>query len=157
MKALAITVAVILAAALVLGGMGYVLWERYGDGIVEDVSAGSEEGKAFGRVATDKDCYYRTLSRMQGCDDFSCALKTKLFAQECLRATETITDLCDQVPSVASFLEFALWSADTCAREAPDHDACDSILQEVGKHCMRVRIKEQPEDAPEQEQSKAPA
>ncbi len=138
MKALLITIVALLVGALLLAGAGYIAWQHYGDDFIADSRAGIEEGIAYAKTASDRDCYQRTLHKLNACNGFSCTIRTKLFAEHCMKHAATITDFCDDIPGATSFIDFAFWSADTCADEAPDNSGCDSVLQEVGKHCMRV-------------------
>lgn len=91
-------------------------------------------GRTAGAGQPPAACIDAALQRVRQNDSFSANLRTRIFADACLRAATPSPDACAQVP--AGIIDFAKWAAGECNRRGmASSQGCTQVFTALRDYC----------------------
>ena len=134
MRVLLIVVGVFVLVIVVLGIVGYRALKARVPELNAAVQKAHREGEAYGTGKAPADCIDEALRRADR--SFTGQVRTRMFADACLKASTPPPGWCDQVPS--GVVATAKWAATECnKRNLAGDQACTGVYQVVGVYCHR--------------------
>jgi len=128
----------LLIAAVVASG--YLFVSRHKDEWVEAGKKARDEARTFAAGKTGTDCVDESLRRLRQCSGVLCEARVRLFLGGCLDAAAESPQRCEGVPPRGEIIRTVRWSLDECARRGmPNDQPCTRLLQELQRHCGRLR------------------
>ncbi len=138
MRVFLIVSAWVLGFLILMVGAGFTLWSLYGDEYVAMFKDAAAQGEQVGATSSDQVCYDQIVDRLKTCSGLKCTLGAKTFAVSCFKNVKIKTEMCNDIPGLGNFLDYVEWLDSTCTQIAPENDACDKVIQEVAKYCMKT-------------------
>jgi hypothetical protein len=139
LRVLLIVFAFLLLAFMAAGVGAWYWFKKNGPRVAAVGRQVMTEGEEFGRNRGDSECITEALRRSARDASFTGQVKTRLFAQSCLKVATPSRELCSAVPNPTEIFEIAKWSNSECAKRGLAGDqACTGIMQTLPPHCHPV-------------------
>lgn len=136
-KLFAILAAIALAGVLLIGGMSWYWWTRYGSEILDSGKAAMVEGEASGRDLDEGGCMTRAIEKHKSDWNrtMASAVRNNVWLSGCLDSSRVQEKFCDDVPSGDNAVAAALWAASTCAALGLSDSYCGNLVLNAVKYC----------------------
>jgi hypothetical protein len=125
----------LIALAVVIGGVIWLLWTTYGEEYLEAAKATATEGREFGRTTDERGCLQRALARHEAELGISETVSEAVYLIECLDMSRPSPGFCDGVPDRTETVESARWKVSRCEREGFSDRSCQALFGVLQEHC----------------------
>lgn len=134
LKVILLVVGLFILTVVVLAVVAYKTIKTHEPELRASVEKVSAEGKTFGTGKAPADCIEEALRRADR--SFTGQIRTRMFADACLKASTQPPGYCDGVPS--GVIATAKWANTECIRRGMTGDqACVGVYTAVGDYCHR--------------------
>lgn len=141
-----VLLAVLLAGVVFIGCAAILVW-RYVDGHkagwLEAGQTALHDGARDGAAMDDAGCIEAGFVRLRR-DDSLGGLKSRLWLNGCLGASQPKDGTCANVPRVDQIVDTVRWTSAFCAAHGMNNrQGCNGFAQEVQAHCMALTASRQ--------------
>lgn len=145
-RAVKVLLAVLLAGVVFIGCAAILVW-RYVDGHkagwLEAGQTALHDGARDGAAMDDAGCIEAGFVRLRR-DDSLGGLKSRLWLNGCLGASQPKDGTCANVPRVDQIVDTVRWTSAFCAAHGMNNrQGCNGFAQEVQAHCMALTASRQ--------------
>ena len=135
LKVVLVITGVLVVIGILLIGVGWYLWSRYGEDLVERGKAIRIEGQEFGSTTDESGCVEVALNDYSKKAGFSGAVAASLLLNGCLENASPTEGFCDGVPSEDEIGASARWRVERCTEAGFSDQSCPNLFSAVQKHC----------------------
>jgi hypothetical protein len=136
LRVLLIVFGVMFLCFIAAGAGAYYWFKKNGPRVAAAGRKVMNEAEEFGRKHTDVECVDEALRRASTDSSFTAQVKTRIFAQSCLKVATPTTTLCSAVPAPNEIFEVAKWSTTECSKRGMAGDqTCAGVMQTLPPHC----------------------
>jgi len=131
-KIILVVAALFIVSIVVIGVVAYHSLKTHGPELTAAVKKAKDDGAAYGAGKAPADCVDEALRRADR--SFTGQIRTRMFADACLKASAAPAGYCDGVPS--GIIATAKWANEQCLHRSLGGDqVCVQVYTAVGDYC----------------------
>ena len=121
--------------------IGIYWWTHYAKELKETGTKNIEQGKEFGKKATEQGCVDEAVARYKANSGFSSSISTGLFLKSCLEESTPTPGFCDQIPKQSEILKSVQWQLGQAEKTGIRDDFGRHLFSQIQIYCDEKRAK----------------
>jgi hypothetical protein len=122
---------------VILGFVGYELYQQKKKEMLEATLDGLKVGKKFGELVTREQCLQGLTFKYSKCNDHTCAVSAHGFIAGCMQKAKP-DSYCQTVPAPSESKKLVSWAKETCKGIKLAGTKCEDYINKVSDVCSKM-------------------